>query len=53
MARLIVRSRDGRKLRNRPVHVTLNGPGEFLNTVSSQAFPASPSTTTADAACSE
>jgi len=34
MARLIVRSRDGRKLRNRPVHVTLNGPGEFLNTVS-------------------
>ena len=37
MARLIVRSRDGRKLRNRPVHVTLNGPGEFLSTV---CFPA-------------
>lgn len=38
-ARQIVRSRDGRKLRNRPVHVTLSGHGEFLTTVSPFHYP--------------
>lgn len=32
-ARTIVRSRDGKKMRHRPVHVTLSSQGEFLNTV--------------------
>lgn len=32
-ARTIVRTRNGKKLRNRPVHITLSTQGEFMSTV--------------------